>query len=380
MICTRTLHEPSIPPTRRILLVATGLSPQVVTETLYALAVQQKPAFIPDEVHLLTTAEGAQRARLSLLSDEPGWFHRLRRDYQLPEIVFDADHIHIVPAADGSPLPDIRSPEDNECAADFITETVRRFTQERHTELHVSIAGGRKTMGFYLGYALSLFGRSQDTLSHVLVSEPFESSWEFFYPTPYSRVLATSNHKLVDARDARVTLAEIPFVSLRHGLPEHLLNGRARFSDTVAAARTALSPPELVLDLTARRVRASGKVITLPPAELAMLAAFARHAQCGLPALPAPDKNAPDPEWAARFLDEYRAIRGELADIDDSERSLRKGMDGDYFSQRLSKLRRALRNALGPAAEPYQIHDGHSRPRRYRLPLPPHAIRFASIT
>jgi CRISPR-associated protein (TIGR02584 family) len=28
--------------------------------------------------------------------------------------------------------------------------------------------GERKTMGFYVGYALSLFGRAQDRLSHVI--------------------------------------------------------------------------------------------------------------------------------------------------------------------------------------------------------------------
>ncbi|PJA57556.1 MAG: TIGR02584 family CRISPR-associated protein, partial [Rhodocyclales bacterium CG_4_9_14_3_um_filter_68_10] len=53
---------------RRILLAATGLSPQVVTETLYALTQRRAPAFVPTEIHLVTTAEGAERARLTLLS------------------------------------------------------------------------------------------------------------------------------------------------------------------------------------------------------------------------------------------------------------------------------------------------------------------------
>ncbi len=47
---------------RRILLAVTGLTPQVITETLYALAVQRQPAFIPTEIHLLTTHEGAEAA------------------------------------------------------------------------------------------------------------------------------------------------------------------------------------------------------------------------------------------------------------------------------------------------------------------------------
>ena len=50
--------------------------------------------------------------------------------------------------------------------------------------LHVSIAGGRKTMGFYVGYALSLFARDQDRLSHVLVPPSLESRQDFFYPPP----------------------------------------------------------------------------------------------------------------------------------------------------------------------------------------------------
>jgi CRISPR-associated protein (TIGR02584 family) len=85
------------------------------------------------------------------------------------------------------PLEDIRSPDDNRRAADGITELIREFTADPDCALHVSIAGGRKTMGFFLGYALSLYGRPQDKLSHVLVSEPFESSSGFYYPTPASR-------------------------------------------------------------------------------------------------------------------------------------------------------------------------------------------------
>lgn len=163
---------------KRILLAVTGLSPQIVTETLYTLATAISAPFIPTEIHLITTVEGAERARLALLSDEPGWFHRLCRDYRLPAIQFNETHIHILEDAAGKPLADIRSPEDNERAANFITEQVRKFTADPESSLHVSIAGGRKTMGYYLGYALSLYGREQDRLSHVLVSEPFESCWD----------------------------------------------------------------------------------------------------------------------------------------------------------------------------------------------------------
>lgn len=363
---------------RRVLLAVSGLSPQIVTETIYALAADEFAPFVPTEVHLITSAEGAQRAELSLLSDDLGWFHKLCADYHLPGITFNRSHIHVMRDAHGQPMSDIRTPADNRAAADFITAQVRAFTADGGCALHASIAGGRKTMGFYLGYALSLFGRPQDRLSHVLVSDPFESSYDFFYPTPYSRVLQTRDGQLVDTAMAQVTLAEIPFVSLRHGLPTALLAGQASFNDTVTAARAALAPAQLTIDLARQRILAGGMEITLPPAELALLAVFARRTAQGLDPLSAPTKGVPDPAWGRRYLREYRLVTGSLADIEATERALRDGMDGEYFSTRKSKLERRLKTVLGPAFDAYRIHDGGTRPRAYGLTLKPDAVRFAA--
>jgi CRISPR-associated protein (TIGR02584 family) len=371
----RTAQHPS-QYKRRILLAVSGLSPQIVTETIYALAANAEGPFVPTEVHLITTREGANRAELSLLSDDLGWFHRLCKDYNLSGIQFTRKHIHIMRDANERGMDDIRSIADNRAAADFITQKVREFSADPDCALHVSIAGGRKTMGFYLGYALSLYGRAQDRLSHVLVSEPFENSIEFFYPTPYSRVLQTRDGKLADTAMAEVTLAEIPFVSLRHGLPAKLLSGHSSFNETVIAAQAALAAPELVVNLGTHSIRAGGQAIELPPAELALLAVFVRQAVQGGPALPAPPKGSPDVAWAKRFLREYRACHHTLADIEATERALKAGMDGEYFSQRKSKLEKRLKAALGPAARHYCIDDGGTRPRKYRLTLSPESVRF----
>lgn len=372
------LRKPADYP-RRILLAVCGLSPQIVTETLYALAIQESDAFIPTEVHLITTAEGARRAELSLLSDDLGWFHKLRADYHLPPITFNRQHIHVMRDAQERDMDDIRSRQDNHDAANFITDQVRHFSADPHCALHVSIAGGRKTMGFYLGYALSLYGRSQDRLSHVLVSAPFESSWDFFYPTPYSRVLQIKDGKLADTSLAQVTLAEIPFVSLRHGLPTALLAGHASFEATVMAARATLTPPRLVIDLARRRILAGDQTVELPPAELALLAVFARRTLNNEPGLPAPTKDVPDANWAKLYLREYHAIqKGMMNESDVTMQALRNGMDGNYFSQRKSKLEKRLQNALGIAAQAYRIHDGGTRPRCYSLTLSPDAVRFVT--
>jgi CRISPR-associated protein (TIGR02584 family) len=156
---------------KRILLAVTGKTPQIVTETLWALARDSEQPFVPTEIRLLTTEEGRHCAVKDLLDPETGAFHALCRDWNLGPILFDETCIQVLHKA-GEPLKDIVSPQDNELTADQICAWVKEATGDPQAAVHVSLAGGRKTMGYYAGYALSLFGRDQDRLSHVLVDEP----------------------------------------------------------------------------------------------------------------------------------------------------------------------------------------------------------------
>jgi hypothetical protein len=239
----------------------------------------------------------------------------------------------------------------------------------------VSLAGGRKTLGFFAGYALSLWGRDADRLTHVLVSEPFESSWDFFYPTPYQRIIQVRGDKLADCAQAEVTLADIPFVRLRHGLPPELLAGSSGFAAAVRAAQQRLGPPRLAIDLDARTVCAAGRTFAMPAAELATLAWFARRARQGLPAVACPRDGVDSPELAQGYLAEYRRILGPLGDDGRAARRYRHGMSKGDFLERKSKLRRALLDALGPvAAQPYRIVGEGRSPMKFRLDLRPDAI------
>lgn len=373
-------HPESYP--RRILLAVTGLSPQVVTETVYALAVTVRPPCPPTEIHLITTRRGREHARLNLLSEQPGWFHRLCREYRLGDIRFDETDIHVLCDAEGKALEDIRCPQHNERAADLITERVRTLTSDPDSSLHVSIAGGRKTMGFYAGYALSLYGRPQDRLSHVLVSPSFESHPEFYYPNRVSRVI----HSLAESQDpldtsqAQVSLAAIPFVSLRHGLSDRFLAGRTSFSATVAEAYRALGPADLVIDPPNRRIRAGDQWIGLPPAELAFYGWFGRRRQQGQGALRCPGINEANREYAEAYLCEYRRVIGPMGDDDRVRKHLRYGMDKKDFEQRKSKVNRLLKSALGAGAHAYTVNGHGAAPgKTYRLDLAPGRIRFTDL-
>ncbi len=371
-------QEAAVGTPTRILLAVTGLTPQVVTETLYALACRREEPWIPTEIHLITTATGAENARLNLLAGQ-GWFHRLVKDYRLPSIAFATANIHVLRDADGAPLEDIRTPEQNTRAADFITETVRRMTEAPDTELHVSIAGGRKTMGYYLGYALSLYGRPQDRLSHVLVSEPYETNRDFYYPTPYDHPIhgrQGNKEVTVDARSARVELADIPFVMLRDGLPQELLQGDASFSRTVAAAQCSGRRLELRIDLKRRSARASGETLKLTPQAFALLAWTARRRKEGAGPLHC-SVNGYNQEAAEEFLATCRQVFGQYAsEYEGFEKALARGMDSMWFSPAKNRLLKSLVRALGESgAAPYLIRSvGKRRDALFELALPPEHI------
>lgn len=347
----------------RILFAVTGLSPQVVTETVYALS--QAPApFVPTEIHILTTEQGASRANLTLLSREPGWFHRLRRDYRLPPIRFDQENIHILQQADGSAMADIRNPDENARAADLITGMIRQLTEDDDSALHVSIAGGRKTMGFFAGYALSLYGRAQDRLSHVLVSAPYESNPEFFYPGAESRIIYSlgPGSEPMDTKQARVTLADIPFVRLRHGLDKRLLSGTGSYTEAVTAVQKSLLPPRLVIPSGKAPVRAGETEVGLLPVDKAFYLWLTSRRKHGLDPLSCPRDGAPEQHYTADFLVHYRKVLGELDSDERTTLALKRGMEKNFFERRKSAVNKALKASLGLAAAPYLIERFGKRP------------------
>jgi CRISPR-associated protein (TIGR02584 family) len=362
-------HPSTFP--RRALLCVAGLFPQVVTETLYALAVQLRPPFVPTEIHVVSTLEGIKRARLMLLSPDQDRFGQLCRDYRLEGIAFGEDRLHVLQGPQGA-LTDIRDEYDNEAAADYLTRLIAELTSDPDCALHVSIAGGRKTLGFYAGYALSLFGRPQDRLSHVLVNEPFEANPGFFYPPPDGRVLIVDQTRPVSTTEARIDLAMIPFVRLRHGLPPARLGGDLRFSEAVALADGRFGPPRLTIDLAGGHIECSGRRVTLSPLPLAVYAAVARRGAIGAPEIEAPGfgeevlsllaKASHADRWSPRLAKARARIRTSIRAT-------------TWFREHCSRANRSIEDSLGPAAHPFLIRsEGPRNRRRYSIAIEPGAV------
>mgnify|MGYP000594276763 CR=1 FL=1 len=218
---------------RHTLLSITGLSPQVVTETLYGIHKQGLPW--PNELIILTTRQGAEQAQLGLCCPTNQQEHNILAqcciDLKRPQI--SDIKIEIIPDHKGNPIDDARSREDQEALADYIVKRVARLCADPQcTTLHASLAGGRKTMTFFLGYAMSLFARPNDRLSHVLINPvEYEGLRDFYYPTSYTNpIIGRNPNQRLDTHEdkVQVMLADIPFIRQRDQLEKSVL---VRFCD-----------------------------------------------------------------------------------------------------------------------------------------------------
>jgi CRISPR-associated protein (TIGR02584 family) len=259
------------------LLTVLGSSPQVITETLYAL----KEAGFPNRIIVFTTKHGASQIEQLALHEH---IESLCENYGLSVPTLNEHDINIVKDLNGIELNDIRNSADQESMADQITQTVRELVKDDKISIHASIAGGRKSMSFYMGYIFSIFARPQDSLSHVLVSPEFESN-NFWYPTPKSspfvaKIIRETGEKIMlDAQHAKVELAEIPFLRINNALVNQgdLLTKDASYRQTLAAYQLALTPEKVILEFTSDyRVLVNGNELSLSVETIAFYRVIAR--------------------------------------------------------------------------------------------------------
>lgn len=341
---------------RNILFLVTGMTPQIITETIWALACDNSLAetWTPDEVHVLSTQDGLNQIRKRLFED--GVFAQFKQDYpQLANVQFDPiTNLHVIADENGKALIDLKTPEDNEKSADIICQKIKEFTDMPDTSVQVSIAGGRKTMGFYAGYALSLYGRAQDSLSHVLVEEKFERAVNFFYPTPNEHLVSDRDEKVVgNAQEAQVWLANIPFVRMRDAiLPKHQLKKDLSFSDVVQQINASFEDITLELHTFSRKAIINDQFVIsdLPPREWALLHWFADRRKNDKGGIIAPSKNSNE-KSSNDGQDEY--IQTLTEDFFDyyydhkNNENLEVSVDKKFFQGAKSRLQTALKDAVG---------------------------------
>ncbi len=252
---------------KNILICVTGLTPQIVTETFYCLAVQKKIKI--NELYVLTTLRGksvilgkdsAPNTPNTRLKDE---LNNLCSKYKVPKPLFENNDKHIITAKEESiELSDIRTDKQNILFPNKAAEFLREKTSDPDTNIYCSISGGRKTMSVHLAAALSLFGRENDKLLHVLTSEEYE--FKGFYPM---------NKK----EDKALELSEIPFIRLRSviGNEVNLKNTYYEFvKQTQKQLKALTDKTQLILKAENKEGRYGLNSIQLEPIEFAFLFKF----------------------------------------------------------------------------------------------------------
>jgi CRISPR-associated protein (TIGR02584 family) len=261
---------------KKVLIAVTGMSPAILTETVWALAQQEIP-WIPDQVIAITTRAGEASIKTQLL-DGGGW-SRLRSALAkkgLPvteSMAFGAsDSIRVI--GDGSrDYEDIATPEESGIAADFLLGVLRQYTEQPDTEIMASIAGRRKTMSALMMSCISLLGRTQDRVCHVLIEDAFIAKYpEFLFP---------KNQK--EQKAAKVHLCEIPFVRVRGwyekeyaGVPPSYMALVNRFTQI---APSPTNYPQVCIDVTAGVCQIGATSVRLSPSEFALLLTLARRSR-----------------------------------------------------------------------------------------------------
>lgn len=348
-----------IQPFKELLVLVVGTTPQIVTETIYALA-HLHPPIRPEKLHIVTTAIGRNAVRKELI--ESGLFAEFTREFDLADLSLGEDDIIVPKQSSNGEIADIVSEGESEAMGDCITTLIRSLAEDSRTRLHCSIAGGRKTMSFYVGAALQLFGRPWDKLYHVLVSRQFESNPHFFYKPKKHRIiearLPDGSVIKLDTKDAEIHLAELPFIRLREKIS---LQGKG-FKDLVREGQTkidtAMFQPELQVDLATRTVRIGDRIVEMIPVQLMVYTALLRQktdgckypdrvycgtcAECFEPMSALLSRDSVD-----RMIEDYRRMYHHTPDRADELKNKWHGRSGtEAFRQTLSKISRSIREQL----------------------------------
>lgn len=192
--------------TERILVCTLGMTPQVATETVWALIKDVRRPWTPTRIDIVTTTynltdvSGALQRRdgpLAVLfpAGIPPvaiYVPRMDASGELEPLMIvwpggDAPPPDIAAVDKTSALGDVVNAREAEAMGDLIKDRIWAAIEPREspsgeTELHVSLAGGRKTMSAHALLALALVGRVQDDASHVLVAPvAFENNEHFWH-------------------------------------------------------------------------------------------------------------------------------------------------------------------------------------------------------
>lgn len=273
---------------KNILISICGTSPAVITEAIWALSEEQK---VLDEVVVITTTEGkaaiekqlfGEMANLKKLRDH------LPEEYAGFNFTNTGKYIKILSNADDSGnSTDIQQTDDTLPMGNDILDVLRKYTEKLDTKIYFSIAGGRKSMTAMGALCMSLVGRQQDELCHVLVDDKLVfGKPSFYFPSEAMHTFTdrdTKQTEEINGSSAKITLSKIPYVRIRNLFQEKFDRIPAYYSELVDEANViALGKPakkKLVIDTKEGSATLNGQSFKITGRPLAYLYGLAKHGQ-----------------------------------------------------------------------------------------------------
>jgi CRISPR-associated protein (TIGR02584 family) len=248
---------------KNILIAVTGLSPQVVSETLYALSAVNKIQI--DELYIVTTKTGkdiilGKNKNIPPLKSQIQKMCNEYKNINCPK--FDERKNIFVAKEESIEISDVKTSKDNKLFPNLITNVIRDKSSNPDIVLYCSLSGGRKTMSAYMGFALSLFARENDTLFHVIVNDEFEKSRKF-YP-------AKKDEK------TEIVLSEVPYIKLRGLLPKQIDFKNLTYNSLIDFSQKQIKMLNsiLIIDIKNRKLNFRSNSISIGPLFLSVYLFF----------------------------------------------------------------------------------------------------------
>lgn len=146
-------------------------------------------------------------------------------------------------------------------------------------------------MGALLYACLTLAGREDDRLTHVLVNEPYETIPNFYFPSQPGTLEDRSGKSISLLHDPVVDLADIPFVAIRNLFQRELNRAAGTFSTLVASCRSEIrhrAAEEIRLEIFLNRpaLRLNQVELPLTGREHHLMLCLANRAKHHLPPIP----------------------------------------------------------------------------------------------
>ena len=381
---------------KNILLISSGLSPQVITESLYFF--NQKKSLHIDEIHVITDSTGSILIEKNLFSG-PKWYNQYLKDYNIDKssIKFKMANIHSLKDENGNPLKDLLTLTANTSAVNQIFKIVEKLTKDENNRLITNVAGGRKTMSVIIGQAMQFFGREADLLTHVIIDEKFLRLPDFYYPSPNKMIKDINGHK-IDYSKINIYLHELPFIRLRPILGKLLkVTTKTSLIDLVSIAQKhiddLIKPVTLSISKIYSKVTVNDISFSLPKKDMAVYITLLsliidnyseKNSELGFISI---DKMI-ERKFLNKFINFYEKLHSPYSVLVTKEKErisedqrMQQFYTNDWLQETRSKINRVLKTNLPPHlyAITQIITSGEYGYKSYGIPLQKDSIDLSSF-